>query len=466
MENKVHKGRSWLVVATLLLFSPMRAQTLSVGGGLSDPLRSLAVDSVNTRVLVGGGFRYAGSPDSLLAKGIVAWEHDHWSMEGLADGSGDTLPAWYLSQKILFDMAMFHDTLFAVVGDQDWHYNEELNGIIYLVNNEWHPCAFTDNYVELMNCNGRLFGGGPADTVAGVFMSGAKEWVSGGWQLLPNSPFDNPLASNVECVTYWHERYYFAGLFNASGAHKVISWDGANDWAPVGDGLGPNWVNAIAGYGDTLYAGGFLGETPEQPSRHMRLWDGTTWRPFFPEVQFVDQVWRMEVYEGALYILGVHHHADDDTMYPLLRFDGQNLCSLGGPVTGGSGNMLFYQDTLYYGLQTMFPGLEYQRIGRLPLNGLVPDRCVTVATSIEEEIEMGGLRLYPNPASTSIDLQLPTHFCGERIAVYNSLGQKAIENVLHKERAIALNIQNLLYGAYSVVVSGEGQVALGRFIKD
>jgi hypothetical protein len=435
-------------------------------GGLNWQLRCMAVDSSNQRILVGGRFRYAGM-DSMLAKGLVAWEHDHWSMTGLADGSGDTLAPDYATGKLLLDMAMYHDTLFGFVSSDEWHYDPSLTDIIYLANDEWHPCATTRNDpFKLLVCNGHLFGGGPADTVNGQFMSGVKEWYGGSWHLAPNSPFLQPLSSDVRCVDHWHGRYYFGGLFDASGAIRVVSWDGANDWAPVGDGLGSNWVNKIVGYGDTLYAGGFLTETADQPSRHMRLWNGAAWRPFFPEVEFQGQVWDMQVYANALYILGVHHHVGSGTIFGVLRYDGHQLCSLGGPTGGESQGMAFYNDTLYYGISGQYPGLEQQWVGRLPLNGLVPDQCVTVSTGVDELPSAGVLRVLPNPVCDRLAVLLPTGMQAQEVVVYDALGTLVFQQLVHSIGTSSFNVGGLAPGAYAVTVRGAGQRLCARFVKE
>jgi hypothetical protein len=449
-------GRATIIaglVSTLFTKSAI-GQTLSMAGGLNGAVRCMAVDSADHRILAGGGFRFAGA-DSLLAKGLVAWEHDHWSIDGLADGSGDTLPAHYGMGKILFDMAMYHDTLFGVVSSDEWHYDPALVDIIYLANGEWHPCASTNNeFVELMNCNGRLFGGGGADTVAGQYMQGVKEWYGGAWHHLPNSPFTNPNGTGIYSAAYWHEHYIFGGAFYELGTFSVLSWDGMGQWETLGAGLVSGVVRTIAGFGDTLFVGGDMIAAAGQQHNSVGMWDGTNWHPFFPEVEFIGQVWDMKVYEGALYIQGVHQHDGDSTWYGLLRYDGHQLCSIGGPSAGDSGDMIFFDDTLYYGISGQYPGLEQQWIGRLPLNGLVPDQCVTPTTGMEEVAGAPRLTVLPNPASDRLTVVVPTALqtSARNVYLYDATGRLVNTSPVMYPAPLVVQLSGLVPGPYSAVV--------------
>lgn len=440
------------------------AQMLSMDGGLVQEPRAMVWDESGDRLLVGGCFRKAGT-DSLLVKGLVGWKHEQWDTTGTGGGSGDTLSIDYNYGKCIYDMALFRDTLYCMVASAIWQNDSALTGLIRLVNGQWQPCAYPDQYEELLVCNERLFAGGPAYVYGQDTMQGVKEWVNGGWQLLPSSPFDNPGGSAIYCATYWHDQYVFAGIFSDGGAHKIITWDGDTTWAPMGAGLGPNYVVAVEGFGDTLYAGGFLPETVEQPSRHIRLWDGATWRPFFPDVQFLGQVRAMVEYEGALYIRGTHQYPGENIWYDVLRFDGQTLCSLGGPSGGGGNHMVIHEDTLYMGLGVNFPGLEFEWIGRLPLNDLVPDHCVTVVTGESDLGSEQELLLTPNPAADRLSVPLFTDGTDQLVRVFDGFGRLALLYQPSGTGPVELAVGQLRPGVYVVEIATKSKSVRGHFVK-
>lgn len=455
-----------------LLFSMKGfAQTLSMSGGLSSEVRSMDVTDDSTRLLVGGGFRYAGT-DSLLARALVAWHHAAWDTAGLGGGSGDTLTQHQIVGKRVFDMAWFHDTLFCETSEENWQYDTSLHDVVYLVNGAWHPCVTATGaygpYTELIKCNGHLFGGGVATNINGIFMPGVKEWSGGAWHALPNTPFTDPASSEVRCATFWHNKYYFAGLFLASGALRVIEYDGTDQWAPVGEGIGANWVNAIAGFGDTLYAGGFINPTVDLPTEHMRLWNGSAWTQFFPDiVRYIGQVWDMQTYHGVLYINGPFRFVGDATIYTLLRFDGHELCAIGGPTVGAAPRMAFMNDTLYYSLASEHPTLPFQWIGRLPLTDLVPDRCESIATSIPGPGTLARVRVSPDPARNELVIDL-SGGAGERpsrIQLYNALGQASL-TVPVRGAVCRVDVSALPAGMYSGRSLEAGPDLFFRFIKE
>ena len=390
---------AWIFRALVLAHLPVahcQGQWTSVLGGVTGQVQTLRLDPDSTRLIAGGRFPFAGA-DSLRVNNLAAWTGTQWSTENLGNGNGDT-SAFGSPDNQFVSLGWHHDTLFCGISGTSFHHHLDWGNGAALHNNDWFPIGNPENWLVIFKSNDRLFSGGQADTLYGQSMPGIREWIGGGWQPIPNCPLGENVATYTS--TFWHDQYWFAGSFISGDARSVIAFDGVDQWTPNW-GPGGGWVNAIQGFGDSLYVGGWYPPGSDSESPMIQLWDGSAWQPFFSDVvEFHWQVFDIEVYEGALYVSGDFHFVDDpDTPYSLLRFDGHEVCAIGGVNhVGVNGQIAFFQGDLYMALASQFPGLEFEYIGRLPLDGLVPDRCEEVATSVADGAYIPDLRLSPTPA--------------------------------------------------------------------
>ncbi|MBK6831932.1 MAG: T9SS type A sorting domain-containing protein [Flavobacteriales bacterium] len=164
---------------------------------------------------------------------------------------------------------------------------------------------------------------------------------------------------------------------------------------------------------------------------------------------------------------GDFHFIDDpSTQYSLLRFDGHELCAIGGVNTVGvNGQIAFFQGDLYMALASQFPGLEFEYIGRLPLEGLVPDRCVEVVTGLaDHQSSFTELQLSPNPTTDQLTLHHPALRSGT-VAITDALGRIVFNTPWRNQ---PLDVRPLPTGVYHLTLRDEHgrPVAAGRFVKE
>ncbi|MBX2983368.1 MAG: T9SS type A sorting domain-containing protein [Flavobacteriales bacterium] len=451
-------------LATLFIASLTAAggfgQWQSVGGGVDGGVFCFEYDSDTTALIVAGPFVYTNA-GGLRANSMAKWDGTNWSTEGLGNGSGDT--SAITSANPINSLALFHDTLFVGTGYTMWHYDPAMGLGAYLVNDQWHPCGSPENWFFVMKANGRLFAGGRADTLYGMYMPGPKEWVGGAWQALPNTPFGT--LGTIYDATYWQGDYYFSGSIAVDDALGVIRFDGVDQWSALGEGVGGLWTSHIRGYGDSLYAGGFFQPGPQVQSQHIQLWDGQAWKPFFPQVEFISQVTDLQVHEGMLYIVGIYRFAGGSTTYGILRYDGHELCAIGGPMEADNTRLAFFKGDLYFGMTTIFPGPFYQEfIVKQPLESIVPDTCVSVpVVGMVEHAARSPLLLSPNPAKDILSVR--TELMGlDRVELLNALGQLMLSLPLH-QGVVRIDVAHLPAATYIIRATGTGRSAYTRFIK-
>ena len=467
MKATVQALIRWGSFATALgpIWGTAHGQWQSLAGGVSNPVRTFSVDPNETHLLVGGSFPWLNA-DSQRVNNIAAWDGTEWSSEGTGGGNGNM---WeYGTTDPVLSLVNWHDTLYTGFLSNMWQMDPGIRHAAYLADDIWHafPAQPSGGTLFAM-LNGRLFMGGNSNYLDTVTFPGLCEINGGEFVPLPGIPF-NPHA-DIVAFEYWHNTYYFGGItYDELGSRNIVSYDGMDQWSPLAEGIGGNHINCIRGYGDSLYVGGFFNPGPNVESRHIQIWDGAAWHPFFPEqVEFVSQVFDMKVYDDALWICGNFQFTGDQTIYGILRFDGQQLCAIGGPINPTDNNAIaFFQNNLYMAVGYDFPGLEYEWIGRLPLEGLVPDECVEVTTGIATTGVFGNpLNMYPNPAIDEVTITGMAGDQGRRLEILDVLGRSVLPPVRINATSMKLDVAALSVGCYELRLVSSGGIRVKRFLK-
>ncbi len=444
----------------------LHGQWQSLGGGVTNEVRSFCELPGEDLLLIGGAFPWLNA-DSVRVNNIAAWDGSAWSTEHTGGGNGSN---WtYGNTDPVTSLVNWHDTLYVSYFGVPWHDDPDIAFGTYLVNDTWHALPARPNGPVLFAAvNGRLFMGGSNTTLLdSVPFPGLCEVVSGHFSPLQGIPFQ-PYA-NIWAYEHWHGAYYFGGQINSLplGSPNIVSFDGVDQWLPLAQGIGGNHIRSIRGYGDSLYVGGYFMPGANVQSKHIQIWDGAVWHPFFPQVEFISQVFDMEVYEGALWICGNFRFSPDGPVYAILRYDGHHLCAIGGPCPSGDNNgIAFFQNELYMAVGYSFPDIEFERVARLPLEGLLPDECVEVVTGLgERNPAHEHLILSPNPAEDFITFRSGGSSASSNVIVRDELGRQVTVTVSTQEGMARVDIQELAPGCYSVEVLNDAEKSIGKFIK-
>ena len=90
----------------------------------------------------------------------------------------------------------------------------------------------------------------------------------------------------------------------------------------------------------------------------------------------------------------------------------------------------------------------------------------TLLTGTDDEIsDFHSVNIYPNPASNSITIEVPDASGEKRISVYNSNGQRVIDQIVASGYS-TIYISNLPPGLFSLSISDGKTLSTGRFIKE
>ena len=80
------------------------------------------------------------------------------------------------------------------------------------------------------------------------------------------------------------------------------------------------------------------------------------------------------------------------------------------------------------------------------------------------EIELINIKLYPNPVTRYITIDLPTNINNATVTIYSLLGQKQICTTTNKTQT-NIDLDGLKNGVYLVEVSSDNKVGRQIFIK-
>jgi hypothetical protein len=90
--------------------------------------------------------------------------------------------------------------------------------------------------------------------------------------------------------------------------------------------------------------------------------------------------------------------------------------------------------------------------------------CLSVVRLSIEENQNQTLKVYPNPATSSITISSESNIVGKSFTILNQLGQVVISGEI-KHQDMVVNLTNLSAGVYVINISGESQSSF-RIVKD
>ena len=94
-----------------------------------------------------------------------------------------------------------------------------------------------------------------------------------------------------------------------------------------------------------------------------------------------------------------------------------------------------------------------------PKKDIISNNSTAVLASQSYELDTK-VSIYPNPATTELNIQIPSNVNLEAVVVYNSLGQNVFES-----KSTIVDLNSLSTGVYSLkIATSEGSV-LKKFIK-
>lgn len=442
------KKNIWLL---FLAFSPLsHAQNwVSVGGGVSNDVRGLYVDTSENLLYIVGTFQEAGGNP---AGRVAAWDGQNWT--SLCDLND------FWDQSPIHDVIKYNNELI-VSGSQYYMGNVITGGLAKLTTNGWQ--SFNDNIdgAMLMTViDDELYAFCCFDEIDGQPIKDMAKWNGVYWDSIgTQSEWTIPnLNAQISNIVKYNNNLIAAGNFENGNLKEIAQWDGTA-WLSLQNGVvGEAYLFDAIVYKGILYvAGEFVKSQTGNPANDVMAWNGETWFNPFPDVDFTFQVSDLEVINDELYIVGEYKFLGDNKKYTFAKYDGENFCAFGGSYNLNQHEDPFkiagFNDEIYVSCNRVLFGDTVNYIAKW--TGTEMDSCVyspiTVAVKELPKPETN-YQVSPNPATNEVQIKWNSIFPGAQVFyLYDQFGKVIQEQkyISHSgENVIELEISELSKGVY------------------
>ncbi len=290
-------------------------------------------DGLTSTLYAGGRFTVIGGG---LASHIARWDGEVWSAVG---GGFD---------RIVYDLTVFDDgtgpALYAC-GRFTMAGGQSANRVAKWDGTSWSPvgAGFDMTTWALVVFDD---GAGPALYAGG---ENVAKWIGSEW-LNVGGVMTEAVIDLVVFDDGCGSALYAGGYFGSAGGTNIVAiakWDGL-EWSALGSGLAPaGWahVRAMAvfddGLGPALYAGGEFDEAGGNSAKNIAKWDGGSWSPLGDGV-YPPDLRALAVFDDgagpALYAGGEFYTAGDVSAWGIAKWDGLQWSAF-GELSQGPGSV-------------------------------------------------------------------------------------------------------------------------------
>jgi len=240
----------------LAAYDPNSNTWSSVGGGVNGEVQALYV--YGGELLVGGTFTRVGlAPNDQAIASFARWDGTSWK------APDPTNPSQLLMGGNPLAFAEFNSKLYVGGNFTAAYYNETDKAYLAIWDKATQrllPAYATgqgpnQNVWALAVWNNKLYIGGEFSMIGGVAAPRLATLSGTTYQAVSGSP----TSGRVQVLLPSGSNLYVAGNFTSAGGqtvNRVAALSSNHTWSPLGNGLGPTIVSALALYNGALYAGG------------------------------------------------------------------------------------------------------------------------------------------------------------------------------------------------------------------
>ncbi len=443
-----------------LLFAgvPCLGQWSTLGTGMDNPVRDVLYDADAERLYAVGGFRTAGG-DTM--NGAAWWDGATWHAMGQGlqpDANGNTIAKRGVELVVggAFEYAGTAANTFKLACWTD---------------ETWMACppgvAPNKGVIRAQFVDSLLYISGGFASVGAVQADNVAVRQNGAWQPVVRVGLLDTIWG-VSCVERYQGDLYIAGNLMASNGLSDIGRVVGDSLVGVGQGiLGDPWVNDMIVYNGLLWVGGYFFQGAGNAASMLMCWNGSEWFDPFPQVEVQQQVRRFLIHEGSLYFAAAIHLQGESSYHPLARFDGENLCLLGG--TGGLVYAMAGNDDQLYCSVSYDPfgpdSLDANWIASLDLT-YPADTCLEISTGVSEIPEGSFVGVSPNPTNGLVYLA-PLRATGKifYVQLVDVMGRTLMHGTMSLADGPYLDLTRLPAGSYRLRVNNEDQMRSTTIVK-
>lgn len=435
------------LLSTAVKFSSAQAW-LPMGEGTLGEVRTMAADTINHRLFVGGEFSVM---DTLQGVGNAAiWDGVKWNRlihDGGLIGFTD-----YLGRMLIWNNYLY--------------YSKHSGSQTYSIS-RMNLSTFTTEYIH-------NFDGGISDLViyhdtlyaCGDFTGMISKWDGVNWiSITDNNSLGNGWGYGIRDMEVYNDKLYVAGDFEITSPWQMkgaAAWNGTT-WEDIDSNLTANlgdfgvFYNAINAYHDKIYLGGLFDTTHGCLGNGLLVLNNGYWENTGQDFWIVQT---MTLFNDKLFIGGSLESNGapfghsiiiyNDTTFHIAYYD--SLCP-GGPINcfEEMNNDLFVGGD--FSIVDNFNSTTYARA----IAYLDPD---TIISGIKENLimEEKEIRIYPNPANNALTIKWSG--IANQVAITDMLSREIISyKPKPSAEQLTISVADLQAGIYfCAVISGKGKI--------
>ncbi len=429
------------------LIQDLSAQCNPAGNGTNGGVLCMYPDTVANCLYVGGGFNTTGN-DSV--NHCTYWNDLDYMPMSFNGQNGCNDSVWCFTY---FNGSLYVGGNFTVAGGVPCNRIARWDGVA------WHPVenGFNKPVRSLCVFNDELYAGG-AFTYSGT---SSMQFIAK-WNGLTWSQVDGGTNGIVETMKVWNNDLYLGGSFTIAGGincNRICKWDGT-EYSSVGSGFSGGMmsqcvVRSLCNYNGNLIAGGNFEHTGSMEVHNIAMWNGSTWMSIGDiegEMAGDNMVMAMCVYNGQLFVGGNFRNCGSSETNNLGVWNGFSWSGIGTGFNGRVQSLAVYHDYLYI-------AGSFTNAAGTSLNNIAKYSSTTGKVSTPNEPLK--LELFPNPASSLLNLQLPATLQTFDVDIYDNGGR----SMIHAKNLKQIDINSLQAGLYYLMISNENLMQTSKFLK-
>ncbi|MNS94440.1 Cortical protein marker for cell polarity [compost metagenome] len=344
-------------------------------------------------------------------------------------------------------------------------------GLAYWDGNSWTTIDPDIGVLNLKVIDDKLFVVGGFTQLQNYNIKSVAIWNDTLWTAFPG--LDSLILTDaaINDIAFYKNQFYLSGNLQ-SVEHPdfigMVRFDG-QQWHNVGnfvtDGLG--FVQKLEVWNDTLYAGGYFGESSGSPGNGIAKWDGLQWHRLQQGVMAGTTgkgvVMQMAKYQNNIFVSGGILRLNGillPTYESMAKWTGTEWCSLGNFWVSNYTSFGFWRDRfLIAGKFQNIDGIASNLVAEW-IGGNYSDTCINNPLSVNDMIsEQASVKLFPNPFRDVLHVEFNSLKKAKVIiSIIDVLGQSICNHsaiVIPGINNLTLNYPQLNSGNYLLQIKGE-----------
>lgn len=352
--------------------------------------------------------------------------------------------------------------------------------------------------------NGELYAGGDFNYADGIYTGHIAKWNGSNW-----SPVGAGMSNVVNALAVYNGKLYAGGHFGYADnlyVHNIACWNGTN-WDSLGAGTAGTdpavWSMCV--YNNQLIVGGGFTKTGNQAHTFIAAWNDTTWSGIGTSVAAggnFQRVYALDTFQSELYAGGSFDTIGIFPVPRIAKWNGSNWSAVGAGINQQASCFASDGTRLYTGglftdegtRVAQWNGSNWSPMGN-GMNGLVhslvfyngelfaagyftsadgnPAGFIArwgTGTGVPETESENPLRMFPNPANSTVYLQAEINENKTVIILLADLSGRILlmrpVNSLNGEIQASIDISTLAPGIYFIQLTDGETVFNSRLIKE